>query len=116
MAKFGRPLGRASRFKRGGTICTSAVDFRFTTLLTGSQQFTGCHGGAPFAPLADMQSNAASASVHLRPLLLVHVAEPMRRLIARWADKRASKFRRELDLAYGSRLVAWRVWTGKEQS
>ena len=40
----------------------------------------------------------------------------MRRLVARWADKRARRFRRELDLAYSPRLVAWRVWTGKEPS
>jgi hypothetical protein len=72
--------------------------------------------GPPFASLADMQSNAAAASIHLRPSLLVHVAEPIQRLITRWADRRARKFRRELDLAYGPRLVAWRAWTGKETS
>src|SRR5262245_36749830 len=91
-------FGRASRFKQDRTNNTSAVDFHFTKLLTGSQSFTMCHGGASFAPLADMQSNAAAASIHLRPSLLVHVAEPMRRLITRWADTRARKFRRELDL------------------
>jgi len=61
-----------------------------------------------------MQSN--TASIDLRPRLLVQVAEPMQRLITRWADRRARKFRRELDLAYSPRLVAWRVWTGKEPS